>query len=148
MAQTTTAVNACDAAVWLDDAAGVQRDISGSSNVVTINFDNDIGEVQTFGSNWKIRLECGQDASFEIVAVYSTTTNEAVDILKNWFFGTRGDRSLSIYIPDKDVGSDHYSAEVKLDDWEFTASHDDPAAIAVTMRLLPNRAVTWTTAST
>ena len=64
------------------------------------------------------------------------------------FFGTRGDRSLSIYIPDKDVGSDHYSALVKLDDWEFTASHDDPGPIAVTMRLLPNREVTWTTAST
>lgn len=148
MSQTTTAVNACDVAVWLDDAAGILRDISGSSNVVTINFDNDLGEVQTFGSNWKIRLECGQDASFEIVAIYTTTTNEAVDILKNWFFGTRGDRSLSIYIPDKDVGSDHYSAEVKLDDWEFSASHDDPGPIAVTMRLLPNREVTWTTAST
>lgn len=149
MAQSTTVVNACDASVWLDDALGTPTNISGSSNVVNMDFDQELGEFRTFQSKWKGRLECGKDAAFEIILLYSTTANEAYDILKTWFFAASpGDRSLSVYLPDKNVGSDHYSAEVKLDDFNVPSNHEDPGPITVTMHLLPNGEVSHDTAAT
>jgi len=50
MALTTTAINACDVAIWLDDDSAAPQDISGSSNEIDLNFDNKIGEVFAFGS--------------------------------------------------------------------------------------------------
>lgn len=148
MAATSTAINACNAAIWLDDATGVPRDISGSSNVVTLNFDNELGEFQAFQDGATYRLECGEDASFEVTILYSTTTNEGADILKNWYFGTKGDRSFAVYLPDKDVGSDKYYCEVKIDNWSMTPSRSEASPIAISLVLVPNGAVSWTTAAT
>jgi hypothetical protein len=149
MALTTTAVNACDAGVWLDDDTGTPRDISGSTNSVTMNFEMDLGALEAFGTRWRTRLDCTKDASFDFTLIYSTAPNEALDILKNWFFAAvPGDRSCSIYIPDKNVGSDHYSFEARLENWSVpaTAATGDPIAVSMTLR--PNGEVEWTTATT
>ena len=82
MAETTTALNACDVSVWLDNAAGTLKDISGSSNSMTLNFTKNNGSLQVFGTKWQIRLSCGKDATFTLIAVYSSATDEAADILK------------------------------------------------------------------
>src|SRR5512139_3171847 len=100
MAQTTTHVNACDASIWLDTAAGVLTDISGSSNSVTMNFSREVGELRTFQVKWPVRLGCGKDAEFTLRAVYSTAAAEAVDIIRDWFFANDpGSRSFQVYIP-------------------------------------------------
>lgn len=148
MTQTTTAVNACDVAIWLDDDAGVPKDISGSSNTASMNFSNQLGAVRNFGTRWQIRLECGKDATFDLSAVYSTAADEAVDILKNWYFNNPGDRTLTIYIPDKNVGSDMYQCEARLQDLKIPVEAASADPIVVTATLLPNGPVTLTTNAT
>jgi len=149
MAQTTTHVNACDASIWLDNASGTPVDVSGSSNSITMNFTREVGELRTFQVKWPVRLGCGKDATFTLRAVYSTATDEAMDILKNWYFaGDPGSRSLHVYIPDKNVGSDHYYGEVTIASFNFNADPTEPGPIAVEAELLPDGAWALTTAST
>lgn len=145
MATSSTAVNACDASIWIDNVGGVLTDISGSSNSVDLNFDHEIGDFRVFQDVWKRRLECGKDAAFTLNFVYSTANDEAFDILRQWFFAaTPGDRTLNIYIPDLSVGSDCYYGEMKIENLSWTADPSDPNAIAATATLLPNGEVTWT----
>lgn len=148
MAQTTTAVNACDTSVWLDNDAGTLTDISGDTNVLDCNFDNDLGAYVTFQEKWPRRLECGKDATFTLTGVYSTTADEMKDIILDWYFGTGGDKSFAFYLPDKDVGSDYFHCEVKLENFRFTPSRAEPGAIQVTVVLRPSGAVTRSTAGT
>lgn len=149
MAQTTTHVNACDASIWLDNSAGTPVDISGSSNSITMNFTREVGELRTFQVKWPVRLGCGKDAEFTLRAVYSTAADEAMDVLKNWYFADDpGSRSLHVYIPDKNVGSDHYYGEVTIASFNFNADPTEPGPIAVECSLLPDGAWTLTTAST
>jgi hypothetical protein len=149
MAQTTTHVNACDASIWLDNAAGTPTDISGSSNSITMNFSRELGELVTFQQKFPVRLGCRKDAEFTLRVVYTTYANEGMDILKNWYFaGDPGSRSLHVYIPDKNVGSDHYSGEVTIGSFTFNADPSDPAPIAVEASLLPDGEITLTTATT
>lgn len=149
MAQTTTHVNACDVSIWLDNAAGTLKDISGSSNKVSMSFTREIGELRTFQTKWPVRLGCGKDAEFTLTAVYSTATNEAMSILKAWYFADDpGLRSFHVYIPDKNVGSDHYYGEVTIGPLSWDADPTEPGPIAVEAKLLPSGAFTWTTATT
>jgi len=86
------------------------------AETVTLNFDHEIGQYIAFGGRWPNRLECGKDASFDLTILYSLTANEGADIIIDWFFASPpGDRTLAIYLPDKNVGSDYYSAEVKIE---------------------------------
>lgn len=149
MSQSTTVISACDASVWLDDVLGTPRDISGSSNVVTMNFDHEIGEYTAFGGRWPNRLECGKDASFDLSILYSTTANEGADIIIDWFFASPpGDRTLAIYLPDKNVGSDKFSAEVKIQHWDTTGNAGSGEAVQINATLVPNGEVSHTTAAT
>lgn len=149
MAATTTAVNACDAGVWLDDDAGVPKDIGGSSNQVTLDFSNELGEFRVFASKWPRRLECGKDARFRLRLVYTTATDEAVDLLKTWYFATTpGNRTLTVYIPDKNVGSDRYQAEVKIDTFTVPVDRGDAGPIMIDLNLLPDGDVTHSISAT
>ena len=148
MAQTTTAINACDASLWLDDDDGVLQDISGSTNLLDANFDNELGAYVTFQEKWPRRLECGQDATFTVTGVYSTAADEIKDLVLTWYFGTRGDRSFAFYLPDKDVGSDYFLCEVKLENHRIAPSRAEPGAIAITLTLRPSGAVTHSRAGT
>lgn len=149
MAQTTTAVNACDAGIWLDNGTLIPTGIGGSANNVDMNFDQEIGEFRTFGSRWPGRLECGKDANFTLNIVYSSAADEAFDILKTWFFASSpGNRTLSVYIPDKNVGSDHFQAECKIEGLSWTAGSDEAGPIMVTANLLPDGEVALSTLAT
>lgn len=150
MAETTTALNACDVSVWLDNAAGTLKDISGSSNSMTLNFTKNNGSLQVFGTKWQIRLSCGKDATFTLIAVYSSATDEAADILKNWFFAANEPalRTLKVYIPDKNVGSDVYSGEFVLESLDVPASSGEAGPIQLTAVLKPSGTVLLTTNAT
>ncbi len=149
MAQTTTHVNACDASLWLDNVAGTLTDISGSSNSVTMNFTREVGELRTFQVKWPVRLGCGKDAEFTLRAVYTTAADEACDIIRDWFFANDpGSRSFHVYIPDKNVGSDHYYGEVTISSFQFSADPTEPGPIAVEAVLLPDGAFSMTSATT
>lgn len=114
MPHTSTAFNFCNATVRLQDENGLDVDVSGSSNEVNIDFDNDLGDFKPFGERWKGRLECGSDASIKLKILTTTGANEAYYIWKRWFFGNRGPRRIKIYFPDANTGSDIYQADVKL----------------------------------
>lgn len=143
MAQTSTAVNACDVDIWLDKVGGTETDISGSSNAISMNFDHDVKPFRTFGSVWPKRQECGKDASFTLTVVYSPTADEGLDILKDWFFAASpGARTLQVYIPTKNVGNDYYSAEVRIQSLSWSMSPDEAGPIMVQAVLVPDGEVT------
>ena len=149
MAQSTTAINACDASIWLDDDAGSLTDISGSSNQLDVNFDHDIGQYTSFQAKWPERLECGKDASFTLQVIYTTAEDEAFDIIKQWFFNTApGKRTFTFYFPDKNIGSDKFSCEARIQNMSFTGTGGEADPIIVTVTLLPSGEVTHTTAAT
>jgi hypothetical protein len=149
MAQTTTKVNACDVSVWLDNASGTLQDVSGSSNGIDMSFSRELGELRTFQSKWPVRMGCGKDVEIGFRAVYSTAADEAAHILKNWFFeSTPGSRSVHVYVPDKNVGSDHYYGEVTLGDMSFSADPTEAGPIAIECTLMADGEFSLTTATT
>ncbi len=149
MPQTTTAVNACDASIWLDNTSGVLTDVSGSSNTINMEFTEQVGNVRNFGTRWQIRLTCGLDATFGFTAVYSTAAGEARDILLDWFFNKPGqNKTLKVYLPDKNVGSDVYSAEVKLVSMPIGVEAGSAEPMTISCQLLPDGPVTWVTNAT
>jgi len=81
--------------------------------------------------------------------IYTTAADEAFDILKTWFFTTSpGNRTLSVYVPDKNVGSDRFQGEVKIENlsWTLTGGSADP--IIATASLLPDGAITHSVSAT
>lgn len=147
MPQTSTAINACDAVIRLEDENGVLVDISGSSNEVTIDFDNEVGDYKSFGSRWKGRIVCGSDASFKLKIIYSTAANEAMDIWKSWFFGEHDDRRrIQVNFPDENTGSDRYEAMVVLESANgLGAPADQASPIMLDLTLLPHNGVAHNT---
>lgn len=144
MAQTTTAVNGCDAVVQLDGTGGTLVDISGSTNSVEIEFDQDIGEFKTFASKWKGRIACGKDAKIKLKAVYTTAAAEAMRILLDWFFNAGGHKTVQIDIPSSATGGDRFSGEVVLESLPIASPADDANPIFVEASLLPDGAIAWT----
>lgn len=143
MTQSVTAITACDAGLWLDNASGVLKEVGGSSNKVAMKFDREIGMFRTFKSQWPRRLECGKDAEFTLNIIYTTAADEGFDILKNWYFAANpGDRTFKVYLPDKNVGSDVYAGEFKLKSFNFTPEAGSANPIEVSAVLVPNGAVT------
>ena len=131
MTQTVTAINACDIHIELADAEGTYRDISGSSNQLTVDLAALLGSFGSFGGCWPGRLQCGRDLGLSLTAIYTTAVNEAVDLLKTWYFsGTCAatGRAVRFYVPDSGFGSDIYTATVFLVDlkWNAEAGVGDP----------------------
>ena|SRR3990167_329280 len=147
MSQTTTARNACDARLYLDNASGVLIDISGSTNNVKIGLTNDVGDFKAFSSQWRGRLTCGKDAKVSLVIIFSTAAAEAYQLLKGWWTGG-GDRTFQVDIPEDAVGNDRYSGEFILNSLDLPLASDDAKPIAVTAELLPNGEVTITAIAT
>ena len=150
MAATSTARNACDAAIWLDDAAGIPLDLSGSSNQVDFALDFTLGEYTVFGACCTYRLECGADATITINAVYTTAADEARETLSLW--ATQGcekdARTLAVYFPDKNVGSEKWSGEFRLESYSIGADHNDGGPMPITAVLKPHGCISYTIAAT
>lgn len=147
MAQTTTARNACDARLYLDNASGVLVDISGSTNNVKIGLTRDIGDFKSFGTQWRGRLTCGRDSKVSLVIIFSTTASEGYQLLKGWWTAG-GDRTFQVDIPEDAIGNDRYSGEFVLASLDLPLASDDAKPIAVTAELLPNGAVDITAIAT
>lgn len=147
---TSTAINACDVDLFLENASGTQVSIGGSSNSIDMNFDNELGEFRVFGHQSTKRLECGKDASFTINVVYSTASDEGFDVVKNWYHssGKPGNRTLQVYVPDKNVGSDYWLSEVKIANYSFTADSGEAGPIMISVELLPDGPVTHSISGT
>ena len=153
MAATTTAVNACDCEIWLDDAGGVARDISGSMSKFSFGFSQKLGEYEVFTDGWMYRLCCGRDVTFTLNIVYTMAANEGMDIIRNWCLSATGatscaPRTLTLYIPDKNVGSDRIQAEVKWESMDADVDRGVPGPIPVTLVVKSTGAVTHSTAAT
>lgn len=149
MPQTTSAKNACDASIWIDGTAGTLVDVSGSSNTINMNFAEQVGAVRNFGTRWEILLTCGLSATFAFTAVYSMTANEAKDILLDWFFNHPGtNKTIKVYLPDKNVGSDVYTAEVKLITMPIVVQAATAEPMVISCELRPDGPVTWVTNAT
>jgi hypothetical protein len=150
MAQTSTAITACDAGFWLDNAAGTLTDIGGSSNNLTINLDKEtLGTLRTFGSRWPTRYECGKDCTIDFRVVYSTSATEAFQLLKNWYYETDPTaRSVKVYLPKKNVGNDVYSGEFRLQNLSIPAEAGSASPVMVSGRLLITGELTIATATT
>ncbi len=143
MPQTTTQVNGCDVVVNLDNTAGTLTDISGSSNEVSMDFNNNLGEFRTFGSTWPVRMMCGADATISFNAVYSLAASEAKDILMDWFFTDRDLRTIQVDIPDSSVGSDRYTFQVLLETLNVPVAADEAAPILIAATMRPSGEVTY-----
>jgi hypothetical protein len=135
MPQSTSAINACDVVVRLADDTDVIRDISGSSNDVSIEMSNQIGSANTFSGSWAINKSCKKSAKISLKALYTTDEGEAMDMLKNWYFVTGGSRTLQINVPDNEIGSDRYSGLMILESMSIGLVADDAAPIPVSASL-------------
>jgi len=139
MALTTTAISACNASIWLADVNGTQRDISGSSNSVSIELTHTIGAVNAFQNEWPARQECGKDASIDLEVIYTEAANEGWDVLKDWFFAAApGKRRMTIYLPDKNIGSDMFDVYVRLETLSWTVESGNADPVMVSAHLLPD----------
>jgi len=150
MAATTTARNACDVAIWLDDAAGVALDISGSSNQVDIDLQANMDTYTVFAQCCTYRLECGIDGTITLNAVYTTAADEARETLNAWMMmGCDKDaRTLSVYLPDKNVGSEHWSGEYRLESLNITADHNNAGPMPITAVFKPHGDISYSVAAT
>ena len=150
MAATTTAKNACNVAIWLDNDAGSPTDISGSLNKAGVRPTQKIGEFEVFQYEWTKRLCCGRDVEFQLSIVYTTAAAEGWDVVKDWIYGNTPctKRTLSIYVPDKNVGSDHFSAEVIWVEAPMVLDRGDPGPIMIEMILKPDGIVNHSVTTT
>ena len=80
MAQSTTVINAKDCEIQVDDGGALQ-DISGSSNIVTLNCELAAGEFYTFDGDWRAVFAGKKKWSGSVQACYSETAAEAMDVL-------------------------------------------------------------------
>jgi hypothetical protein len=145
MPQTTSQVNACDARIYLDNGAGLLVEISGSSNEASMDFTNQLGELYTFGPRFPVRGECKSDATINLNVIYSLDDGEAMNILRDWFYTTRGQKTLRIDVPDDDPGSDRYQFEVFLESLNIPLVSNDANPILVSCVLRPTGTFTSTT---
>lgn len=142
MPQTTTAINACDARIQLDNSGGTPTDISGSSNNINMEFSNQIGEFRTFGSSWPARIQCGKDAKITLDILYTTAAGEAWAIVKDWFFTTGGTKTLIVDLPSASQGGDRFTFETVLETMPVGGPADEAAPVMVSLSLLPTGAAT------
>ncbi len=148
MARTTTALPMHDMVINLYDGA-TNRDVSGSTNSLTPNYTQTTGPFYTFDSRWPGRVDNTKDATFTLNIVFSTGTNEAWYILKNWFFATApGARSLRFYHPDKNVGSDAFIQSVRINSLNWAPEAGAEGPIMVTAECSVDGDVTQSVAAT
>lgn len=146
MAQTTSQISSCDTTIKLDDENGILNDITGSSNSVSIERLQNVGDgLKTFGTDFPVRQACGRDANISLRVVYSQADNEALYILNDWYHNHKGtSRSFQVDVPDSNPGSDRYAFEVFLQSLRFDdeAGSADPIMVEVALR--PTGTFTWT----
>jgi hypothetical protein len=136
MPETTSAINACNVALHLDNSSGVPVDISGSANRVEPQFSQQIGEYQVFGGAWLKRLVCKKDATLNLQIVYSTAANEGWKILKDWWQNHNDEpRTVRFMVPEEEIGADDFSGEFLISTMNapFDGTQAGPVLVALTL---------------
>lgn len=145
MATTTTTFNAQDVNIMLDDESDVLVDISGSANEASIAAEQEIGEYRVFEDRWMQRIDGGLSVEISLVTVYSSAEEEAVDLLKEWFFiNNGGPRTMQVDVPSA-MGGDRYSGEFRLADLNIPLEAAEAAPISVEATLQSHGAITLAT---
>lgn len=137
MAQTTTAITAIDSVFSVDNSGGTLTDISGSSNKVAVNLDNELGEMTTFGARWKIRTAGVKDVSIDFDIVWTTASGEARAILVDWYFNSANTaRSVRVDTPNGSTGSQRIEGEFFLESLsgDLDSGSADPVMLSGTLR--------------
>lgn len=148
MAQTTTAVNACNVVLQVDNASGTLTDVSGSTNQAGMSFSINTSETNTFEGQWAIKKACKTAVSISVSATYSVTETEALNIFADWFFNSHtASRSVQIDIPDSTVGSDRYAGEFVLESFDVPLDAGDAGVILSSVSLANDGAFTRATIS-
>lgn len=143
MAQTTTSVNACDVNIFLDNAAANLTEISGSSNQCSLDISRNVSETYTFDGDWAIKKSCKSAVTVSVQALYSTTQNEAVDILEDWIFDTPTTaKTLRIDVPDSAIGSTRYEGEFIIESYSVPLSAAEAGVIVCSASLSNSGTVT------
>lgn len=146
MPQTNSQINACDAVIKLQTVSGNLMDISGSSNEVSMDLTNDVGQLTTFQARFPVRSSCKSDATINLRVIYTMSQAEAMQILKDWYFNHHGTiRRIQIYLPDDDAGSDMYQFDVILASLNIPVQSSDANPILVSAVLNPSGAFTLST---
>lgn len=148
MPVTSTAINGCDAKLWIDNASGVLTDISGMANEFSMELNKDLGEFKVFGDPWRYRLECGKDASIDLQVIYSRDVDGGLDILRDWYFNGSGARTVRIMLPREVVGGDSYELEAMLESLSIPVTSDEAGPIMVSATLKPNGPVVYSVLTT
>lgn len=137
MAQTSTAINGCNARIRVEKglASGVMTDISGSSNSYNLGYKRDIGEAFTFEGAFRIRKDCKKDTSLELQFLYTTGDDEARDILETWD-DAGGRRRIQIFPNGETNGERVYDGYWLLSEISFSQAASDAAPTPVTATLV------------
>lgn len=137
MPETTTAKNACDIKLLVDNSSGILVDISGSANRVEAAFTQQMGEYPVFGGAWVKRLICKKDATVTVQIVYTTAANEGWKLLKDWWNNYNDQpRTIRWMAPTDEVGADDFHGEVLIDSMTvpFDGGQAGPVMVALTLR--------------
>jgi len=140
MAQTTTALSACDAVIEVDNDAGTPVDISGSSNNASLSMTRDVGEATTFDGDYKIRTECKRDASMSLKAFWTTAAAEARATLEEWF-DTGGKRTITVYPGGKVIGRRYYTGEFFLSGFDIAIDAGEAGPMSLDLEAVSSGAV-------
>lgn len=136
MAQTTTSVSACDAVIALDNDAETLVDISGSTNSVSLEFTLNMAESFTFDGDFAIRKVCGKSCTGSMSILWSTTADEAWDLVKGWYHVYDGAaRTLRIDMPSTAGGNDRYEGEFILSSYSHELSSEEAGAVLVELEI-------------
>jgi hypothetical protein len=139
MPTTSTARNSIACKIELDDETGTLRDISGSANEISHDFERQLGDFNVFGDYATYRLQGVEDETVEITILYTTATNEGFDILRRWR-ESRGLRTLK-WTP---LGTGEYwQGEFLLESFNVPVKVDEAKPIMVKATLKPHGAVDW-----
>lgn len=140
MAETSTAINACNARVYMDNAQGALVEVTGSANKAELNKSRETADYTVFGSDWKRRLQCKKDGSLDLTFIYTTAANEGIDLLQQWF-DAGGLRTWVIDENGGATGNDRHTGEFFLTELGIPHDSSEAGPIMVTASLLPDGAI-------
>lgn len=143
MPTTTSAINARDVVVYLDNDVGSLVNISGSANEISIKMGNAIGDFNVFTDKYTYRTEGVQDISVDMTVVFTKVSAEAVDMLRLWK-SQGGNRTIQINVP---VGSgtltDRYQGEVFWESLDIPLKADEAKPIMVKCSMKVSGDLPW-----
>lgn len=146
MTQTTTAVNACDVVISIDNSGGTLTDISGSSNQCSLDIGRNVAEVFTFSGDWSIKKSCKSSVTVAVQVLYSTTADEGRDLLEDWIFDSpTTDKTVQIDVPDSSVGSTRYAGEFTIESYSVPLAASEAGVIICSANLSNSGTVTRST---